>query len=258
MPVIGEIRRGRDIAEVKSLYQAYIWRACIGCGKPSWVVLAKGNVPKTLRCHACKNRARVQLANTEKERMEELYWGQHKTTADVALILGYSQGQVLCRMARYGIPRRLSSANLISGVRKGSHLSEETKRLLGSYKGERASNWRGGISFEPYSPEFNRELKERIRRRDNYTCQLCGVPQCECLQPLPIHHIDYNKQNTAELNLIALCHGCNAKVNWNRNCWMVFFQRKLEVKYGQRANQKQAIGNKRRACRYESSIIQGG
>jgi len=81
-------------------------------------------------------------------------------------------------------------------------------------------NWRGGSSFEPYSPEFNRRLKRRVRKRDNYQCRLCGMSQEEHLErfsrPLSVHHIDYNKLNHSMANLIALCMTCHGKTNGDR------------------------------------------
>lgn len=84
-------------------------------------------------------------------------------------------------------------------------------------------NWRGGISKEPYPFNFTQELKEAIRSRDNHTCQLCGVPEMECLKKLPIHHIDYNKENLATDNLISLCKRCHSRVNGNRDYWQDYF-----------------------------------
>jgi len=84
--------------------------------------------------------------------------------------------------------------------------------------------WLGGISREPYAWTFNDELKEEVRRRDGYKCQLCGVPQAECKTSLPVHHIDYDKKNSDPANLVALCNSCNAKVNANREHWTGFFQ----------------------------------
>ena len=79
--------------------------------------------------------------------------------------------------------------------------------------------WRGGISREPYSFDFNDELKELIRKRDLYKCQICGAPQEEFVKKLPIHHIDYNKKNSDPKNLITLCMSCHARVNFGRNQW---------------------------------------
>ena len=89
--------------------------------------------------------------------------------------------------------------------------------------GEKSNNWRGGITFEPYGMEFNKMLKKQIYERDNYTCQ-----NPKCVAPgkrLNTHHIDYNKQNNIESNLITLCCKCHCITNWNREYWMIFYQK---------------------------------
>jgi len=88
--------------------------------------------------------------------------------------------------------------------------------------GEGAPNWRGGKSFEPYLPEFNTRLKERIRERDNYQCQLCKTEIN--WRALPIHHIDYDKTNNEEQNLITLCDYCHKRTNFNRDYWKNYFK----------------------------------
>jgi hypothetical protein len=84
-------------------------------------------------------------------------------------------------------------------------------------------NWRGGISRLPYAFDFTKELKELIRYRDGFKCQLCGAPQEEFDKRLPIHHIDYDKENTDPKNLITLCGRCNSKVNFKRVNWTKYF-----------------------------------
>jgi len=111
----------------------------------------------------------------------------------------------------------------------GKHLSKETKRKLSeALSGEKHWNWRGGKSFEPYTPSFNQQLKDRIRVRDNFICQLCGVPELECNERLSIHHVDYLKENCSDDNLISLCRPCNIKVNKNREYWEKHFKEKME------------------------------
>jgi len=88
---------------------------------------------------------------------------------------------------------------------------------------EKHPNWRGGIGKLPYPFDFNKELKEFIRKRDNYKCRLCKVPEIECNTKLSIHHIDYIKNNLSEVNLISLCKSCNTKVNYNRKYWREYF-----------------------------------
>lgn len=94
-------------------------------------------------------------------------------------------------------------------------------------RGENSPGWKGGKSYDPYTPAFNQQLKDRIRVRDNFICQLCGVPELECNQRLSIHHIDYDKNNCKENNLTALCRGCNTKVNSNKNYWTKYFVHKI-------------------------------
>lgn len=110
------------------------------------------------------------------------------------------------------------------------------KSKRGEYKRENNPNWLNGISKLPYSFDFDEELKEYIRRRDNYICRKCGITEEEYLIvygiKLSIHHIDYNKQNCNEYNLITLCSECNARVNFNRDYWMRFFKNLIKVTRG--------------------------
>jgi hypothetical protein len=78
-------------------------------------------------------------------------------------------------------------------------------------------NWKGGLSFEPYGYEFNATLKQRIRERDEFTCQICGRLETET--PHSVHHIDYNKEHNNADNLITLCKNCHSRTNYNRRYW---------------------------------------
>ena len=93
--------------------------------------------------------------------------------------------------------------------------------------GENASNWRGGKSFEPYAPEFNKRLRIQIRKRDNYACQECGKTRKEIGRSPSVHHIDYNKKNNNPDNLICLCDSCHGKTTYNRKDWTAYFKEKL-------------------------------
>ncbi len=117
------------------------------------------------------------------------------------------------------------------------HTEKEKQRRSGTMKGKNnpswdkrgveAFNWIDGRSFLPYPIEFNRQLKELIRNRDNYQCQRCGMPECENIEKLSIHHIDYNKENCLPSNLISLCRRCNGEVNSNREEWIEYFIEKV-------------------------------
>lgn len=87
-------------------------------------------------------------------------------------------------------------------------------------KKEHNPAWKGGISNSPYSFNFNEELRELIRKRDNYKCQICGCKSKKYSHKLSIHHIDYNKQNDNPKNLIALCSSCHHKTTFFREKWI--------------------------------------
>jgi len=82
--------------------------------------------------------------------------------------------------------------------------------------------WKGGLSFEPYTPEFNALLKSKVLERYGNTCQICGKAQEE--RKLDTHHIDYDKKNNQFSNLIPLCKVCHSKTNTKRVYWQNYFK----------------------------------
>lgn len=109
---------------------------------------------------------------------------------------------------------------------------QKLKELHPDFSMEKNPNWKNGISFEPYGIEFNELLKSRIRKRDEYICQF---PTCDLIQnnrKHSIHHIDYNKQNNSEYNLITLCDKHHNRTNGNRSYWIQYFQQKINEIYG--------------------------
>jgi len=117
---------------------------------------------------------------------------------------------------------QISERNFCSRECMGKQLSIEQR-------GENCHLWRGGISFKPYSPEFNNRLKTIIRERDRFTCQLCGITEELVGQKLDVHHIDYDKTNNEVINLISLCKSCHSKTNFKRDDWINLFNSKNEV-----------------------------
>lgn len=82
-----------------------------------------------------------------------------------------------------------------------------------------------------YAEDFNSELKRKIFERDNFTCQ---HPSCKrkC-KLLTVHHIDYNKHNSAKSNLITLCRSCHPSTNFNRDEWKKYFENKMLILVGE-------------------------
>jgi hypothetical protein len=106
----------------------------------------------------------------------------------------------------------------------------ENEEYYENHSGENHCNWQGGKSREPYPIEFGRKtLKRKIKERDNYQCQ---NPYCESdSKILAIHHIDYDKKNCNEDNLITLHDVCNIKANFNREFWKEIYQEIIRRKY---------------------------
>lgn len=85
---------------------------------------------------------------------------------------------------------------------------------VGSVSGENNFNWRGG--YDPYYGPNWRQQRRNARRRDNYTCQRCGIDENKLKKQLDVHHIrpfrlfkkDYKRANRLS-NLVSLCPVCH-------------------------------------------------
>ncbi|MBU4015838.1 hypothetical protein KJ878_06660, partial [Patescibacteria group bacterium] len=56
--------------------------------------------------------------------------------------------------------KKLSESLKNSEKHKKAVQSEENREKLSQYCGDKASNWQGGISFDPYCEKFNERKKE--------------------------------------------------------------------------------------------------
>jgi hypothetical protein len=91
--------------------------------------------------------------------------------------------------------------------------------------GVNAPNWRGGTSQEPYGTEFNTVLRRQIRDRDDHLCQFpnCYLPENSMKHA--VHHIDYDKKNNVQRNLITLCKSHHMMTNHgDQSYWVEMFQ----------------------------------
>lgn len=86
--------------------------------------------------------------------------------------------------------------------------------------GENNPSWNGGTSGKPYPWFFRRKSKE-IMARDGWQCQ---NPTCKGTDArLTVHHINYEKTDCSDENLITLCSACNSSANFNRDEWQAFY-----------------------------------
>ena len=106
------------------------------------------------------------------------------------------------------------------GFKKGQQFWLGKKRLNTS--GEKNHFWKGGVWQNPYPENWTETLREAIRQRDNFVCQLCGIHQDELngrFKILDCHHIDYDKENCDPKNLVSLCRLCHLETNGRREYW---------------------------------------
>jgi DNA-binding CsgD family transcriptional regulator len=138
--------------------------------------------------------------NITKEILYQKYWVELKTTYEIADEYNISATTIFKLLKKYDI-----------GTRSASDL-----------KGPLSSGWKGGISFLPYCPEFNDNLKEKIRTEFGRVCYLCGKTEVDEGKGLCVHHIDYNKKQGCghKWALIPLCNSCHLRTNGNR--WYYF------------------------------------
>ena len=89
--------------------------------------------------------------------------------------------------------------------------------------GERNSGYIDGrkyIGNNTYTAKFyNNDNRKILLELQNYICPICN----ENLNEAHLHHIDYNKKNDNNDNLIFLHPSCHMKTNFNREFWKVFF-----------------------------------
>jgi len=88
--------------------------------------------------------------------------------------------------------------------------------------GEGNPAWSGGTSRLPYPYDWSKTSK-RVIERDGFRCH--GLECSHRDSRLTVHHIDYDKGNCAELNLITVCSSCNTKANFGRESWMRRYQK---------------------------------
>ena len=173
---------------------------CENCGK---IISQEGRLYKVKYCDEClpKIRRDNQIKRIETE-------------------CGY------CHKSLYVIPSRYHKNEFCyCGVDcMSKHYSE-------IYAGENSPTWQGGKGHH-YTGGFWTQ-RNKARKRDDYTCQRCGVTEKEFGQQMSVHHIkNYrlfsNKTEANELdNLICLCEKCHRFVHSNANVDKLYIQEEL-------------------------------
>ena len=171
-----------------------------------------------IRCPYCAGNAKLDIKSIKKIFEKEKY-----VLLTTKYINSESKLEYICPEGhRYNI----SWNNWNAG-----HRCPECARL--NNRGCNHSNWKGGISKEPYCQDWGKDLKEFVKERDGYKCM---NPDCWGKdKTLSVHHIDYNKKSCGPENLITVCRSCNTRANkdreWHEDWYKAILHRRYNYIY---------------------------
>ena len=195
---------GNKISRNSAVYGQGRCKSCtaklrIGNKSPTF---KNGNWCKINNCIDCNKKVSTPLT----KRCSKCY---HKYIKDNSILKGYKNGMY--------------------GVKGNKHHNFGIKRP--EMEGKNNPSYIHGQAKRKYPSKFN-SIRPFILNRDKYICQNCNMTQEEHLivygKDLEVHHIDYDKQNCKESNLITLCKGCNIRANFNRDYWKNLYNKKIE------------------------------
>lgn len=214
---------------------------CEICGKEkwaSWIRIKKGQGRFCSR--ECANRFQLSEGMKTRNKESAIYYydeknnvamagwrepnGTQKRTSYAHWLWEMNYGDVpkghKCRW-KDGNPKNAVIEN-VELVNPGQFSSEASKRLLGHTVSDETrkkisiahtgkSKWDGFVYDDRY-PGFSKWLKKKIRERDNYTCQICKK-DLHGQKNSRVHHIDGDKKNPDENNLILVCTKCHVSIH---------------------------------------------
>jgi hypothetical protein len=127
------------------------------------------------------------------EWLRRQYVNERRTIDDIAAECGVRGGSVRLFMLKFGIERR-----------------DKSEARMGRKVGPLNHAWKGGIAKWPYASNW-KAIARRIRKRDNYTCQMCQATLPKSSKLLHVHHKDGDKINNADENLVTVCATCHPR-----------------------------------------------
>lgn len=216
-------------------------RICETCGKEFIVPISRLKIPGhasfcSMECtrigidkHSLKGKSHPMYG---KRGEKGAFWGKHHTDEHKKRMSQLLSGE---NNPMYGVR---GEKHPRYGIK---HTHESIEKMVESHKnialGENNGNWKGGISFEPYCPKFNKKLKEDIRNKYGRRCVVCGIPEFENVcsngqhKKLSVHHVTYDKQegcNGKDVVLVPLCIHCHsATTTGDRDYWQTLLLSRL-------------------------------
>lgn len=237
----------RGVKRWKSVYNVYLKKNYKKLGAKECAHFL-GYSPRHIQSKASElelNEKLIYWTDEETKKLKELC-NNHLTLSEIAEQVNKSIPQVKNKMRRLGIESCWWSEREIEYLKANynSHNAGDIAKYLHRTKmmvyrkaseldiTQKDNSGRNHYAFKEdkreYQAEWSGRLRRKIRKRDNYQCQVCDKPQREERIALSVHHIDYDKWNNNESNLIALCSKCHPKTNIHRPQWILFFTNLME------------------------------
>lgn len=176
---------------------------CDECTDISIISLQLASSKESHRCRACSNKTRRNLHRV----------GVPPVNKQIRCVVECQH----CNKERYKTRRQLEKTRFtfcdskcqIRWQRANTNFARGVE--AGSYKhGERVDG-----KIPNYGADFTKELRRRIKIRDGFNCQECKKNFSGKLgKHLDVHHVDENKDNNVDANLICLCKSCHTKLHW--------------------------------------------
>jgi len=138
------------------------------------------------------------------------------------------------RQSKLGNKNPMKRQELRLLMKETSLKNWKDENFRNKHTGENHHSWIKDRKLFKYGVGFNNHIKKEIRMRDKHNCVECKINEKLFSRKLHIHHIDYNKKNDTEQNLISLCVCCHAKTNYNREEWKMKYGKMIGEIYGRR------------------------
>ena len=181
-----------------------------------------------------KNTSKQSIESIEKRRLKLLGRKQTKETIEKRSKImkgknkGYKRTEESINKQKKTVIGKYAGSNNWNFNKK--HSDEHKRKNSEAKKGSKHPLWLGGISNGDYCPIFSdKEFKQMIKDRDGNKCL---NPYCNNKhKELHIHHINYDKQECNESNLITVCRSCNSKANTDRDWHKEWYSTIIKNRY---------------------------